>query len=134
MSSDLEAQDSSEGIGGFVGGIAFPSLKQAHHWLAETSLGDIPKEQDDGAWMKLAENVRRRFGSDYGLVIGTYPTASQMIEIKSFEFVFAIASARGTLVRRRHMGGHPDVLGPRVGKTALDFLRRKLDRGIANDQ
>ena len=42
----------------------------------------------------------------------------------SFDFHFAVAYDGQVHVEQRTMGGHPDVLGPRVAKTGLDIVRK----------
>ncbi len=122
----------------FAGGIAFPTLAQARHWLAETpparATDATSAESPDGAptpsdepWRSLARQTCERFKTDIGLVVGTYPFASEMeAGHRAFDFVFACGWNDQVHIERRQMGGHPDVLGPRAAKTGLDIVRRQL--------
>lgn len=106
---------------GYMGGIAFPTLASAEQWFS----GSRPP--GESVWQALAEQARQRFNVDVVLVVGSYPTQAAMeIAAEPFPFSIAIGTAEGVTVEERSMGGHPDVLGPRLAKTGLDLLRRKL--------
>ncbi len=119
--------------GAFAGGIAFPSLAAAVRWLAEARASreqDAPQDaanSGDAIWQHLARQTRDRFGASLGLAVGVYPSRREMESgPAAFEFVFACAEQDQVHIERRSMGGHPDVLGPRVAKTGLDIVRRLL--------
>jgi nicotinamide-nucleotide amidase len=123
------------GVESYVGSLAFPDLQAALRWLDRDSKERLSMSSSDAknsslsdaVWCKLAEETRTRFQSDIALVVGIYPTIEQMeIGKSSFEFTFAIATAENVTLVHRTLGGHPDVLGPRVAKTGLDLLRLQL--------
>jgi len=109
-------------LGGlYKGGLTFPTLEMAQEWFA----GELTTGQ--ALWPALAQQARQRFAADIALVVGCYPTRTQ-IERSAvpFDFTFAIATDTDVVVEERKMGGHPEVLGPRAAKTGLDLLRRRL--------
>ncbi len=125
QSSDTSTYRTGEhpaaGITNFAGGIAFPTLPQAERWLS------AQPESPDDAWRQLAIQARARFNADLGLAVGIYPSLQTMeASNTTFEFHFALASVDQVHFERRSLGGHPDVLGPRVAKTALDMVRKWL--------
>ncbi len=106
---------------GYRGGIAFPTLERAAEWFTGARV------DGESLWQGVARQARQRFGADVVLVVGTYPTQAAMeTATQPFTFNFAVATAEGVEHHERSMGGHPDVLGPRVAKTGLDLLRQKL--------
>ncbi len=113
-------QPEPEAATSFAGGIAFPALLQAERWLDASS-------SPQGIWSQLAIQARTRFASDIGLAVGVYPSLAEMESTNTaFEFHFAIAYRDHVHHEKRSMGGHPDVLGPRVAKTGLDLVRKLL--------
>jgi nicotinamide-nucleotide amidase len=120
-SSYRTSEQPEAGITHFAGGIAFPTLPQAERWLSAQ-----PASTDE-TWKQLAIQARERFHADLGLAVGIYPSLATMENSNTaFEFHFALASADQVQVERLSLGGHPDVLGPRVAKTALDRVRKWL--------
>ena len=116
--------------GPFAGSLAVPTLEAAHRWLtgSHDSVAD-PRNlhEGDGAWIDLAHKLQQRFGCEVVLVTGTFPTDQQMIIAREpFHPVFALGLGNQLFVCRKSMGGHPDVLGSRIAKTALDLVRRGL--------
>ncbi len=107
----------------FRGGISFPNETDAAQWLS------TPAQGSPDFWANLARQTKTRFQSDIGLAVGIYPTPQAMEDSQSaFLFHFAIALGDDVVSIDKEMGGHPDVLGPRVAKTALDLLRRQLSQ------
>lgn len=112
----------------FTGSLAAPNWQQAGRLLGmEHSLGaDVVSVSDESLAM-MAERLCEQMQCEFGIVVGSYPTLTQMAEAATpFEPVFAVCAGGKTTVRKKRMGGHPDVLGPRIGKTGLDLLRRHL--------
>lgn len=124
--NDWMLQVAEEEASHFRGGIAFPNLEAASVWL-NASDGTT---DSDNVCKDLCGLVRERFQADIGLAVGVYPTMKQMqAASQALDFFFAVTDGSRTHVERRAMGGHPDVLGPRVAKTALDITLRWL-RGL----
>lgn len=111
----------------FVTSVTFPTLPHAIRWAQiSDSHGDFAPDKD--MLQPLAVEARRRFSSDLALVVGRYPSASEMAQASgAFDFFFVLASAAGEpILLRKSLGGHPDVLGARVAKAGLDLVRRYL--------
>lgn len=107
----------------FKGGLAFPNLTQAEKWLSPDA--DANATQD--IWQRLARQACERFQADLALVVGPYPSRAEVEHSKAaFNFNFACAHGDTVDAFQKSMGGHPDVLGPRVAKTGLDMLRKLL--------
>lgn len=118
----------------FRGGIAFPTLDSAQQFfrrgsdMTDSQL-DQPHQANASEWSIIAMEARKHFAVDRLLVVGCYPSETQMeVAAAPFDFTFAIAGRDRVQVENRAMGGHPDVLGPRVAKTGLDMLRKALAR------
>ncbi|MEO8268633.1 MAG: molybdopterin-binding protein [Aureliella sp.] len=129
--SDKQKSGSAESsasrpAGGFVGGLAFPTLAHAAGWFREQDNCDLSHWEPE-VWKQLAQQARKRFAADVVLVVNGYPSPRAVeISADQFEFDFVLAIGDDVSVERRSMGGHPDVLGPRAAKTGLDILRKKL--------
>ena len=137
----------------FAGGVAFPNRSAAERWLerepaaeslAVTSgcgeMENASETLEDERWTAIARLAAERFGAELALVVGVYPSVKEMeCTNGTFDFVFALATSTTVHLERRAMGGHPDVLGPRVAKTGLDIVRRYLANegltrnGLANN-
>lgn len=84
---------------------------------------------DDAAWTQttkaLAEAVRLRFQTDFGLAVGgaTAPAADSS---ETPVVAVALASRDGITVRTVPYTGHSAILKPRVAKQALNMLRLEL--------
>ena len=112
----------------FVTSVTFPTLPHAMRWaqVSDTNPGDLA--EDKKMLQALAAEARCRFSSDLALVVGRYPSASEMAHASgAFDFYFVLAVPKGEpIVLRKSLGGHPDVLGARVAKAGLDLVRRSL--------
>lgn len=73
----------------------------------------------------LAAACRSRFQTDYALVIGEFPPAPPDARLPP-SCALALASSEGVLKRTASLGAHPEIIVPRVAKTALNWLRLKL--------
>ena len=101
------------------GSLAFAEPSAAAHWASAAN--------DEKLMASLAEAAKNQFQTDYALVVGVYPTGREMSQAtEAFEPQFAILGPNGAHRSSIRMGGHPDVLGPRIAKTGLDLLRRQL--------
>ncbi|MCA9194860.1 MAG: damage-inducible protein CinA [Planctomycetales bacterium] len=112
-----------------VGCLAFGTLNRARdYWLTSSD----PNSTEEETYCCLASELRQRTKASMALVIGIYPHEAELKNVTSgsFDFQFAIADSASAHFETRKMGGAPDVLGPRVAKTGLDFLRHYL-LGIA---
>lgn len=118
--SDWMLQAAAGSANLYRGGLAFPSLSAAQQWFSG-------KPSADSVWQDLALQARQRSQADLVIVVGCYPTLAEMSQPGArFDFTFAIADANQVNLHELSMGGHPDVLGPRVAKTGMDLLRRRL--------
>lgn len=137
-SASLGQESNSSSLPGrlaFRGGITFPTLDTAQQFFSrESDKTDRQfarqQQADESVWSVIAMEARKHFAVDRLLVVGCYPSASQMEAATApFDFTFAIAGHDdGLQLEHRAMGGHPDVLGPRVAKTGLDMMRKDLAR------
>ena len=71
---------------------------------------------------QAATEMRLATGSTYGLAIGTVCAEGSQGEIVHV----ALATANAVDVEPVSYGGHPDVRLPRLAKSALDLVRRRL--------
>ncbi len=127
IATPLDAKGEAQNPNSYQGGIAFPTLEAAEQWLLTGTRSSSNRQVVEPIWQAIAVQARQRFAADVVLVVGSYPTLNQMENSAApFEFNFAIATRDGVLLEKRTMGGHPDVLGPRVAKTGLDLLRKAL--------
>ncbi|MEM8735832.1 MAG: molybdopterin-binding protein [Planctomycetota bacterium] len=111
----------------FTGSLAAPNWRQAGQLLGLEERVPEDGTVDDEILGLMAERLCEQMGCEFGVVVGAYPTQAEMAKANTpFEPVFAVHTGETTTVRRKRMGGHPDVLGPRIGKTGLDLLRRHL--------
>ena len=91
----------------------------------EAREGEEIPPPDDATLLKLAAALRQRMDADVGLVVGRYPSYDEVVTAAApFNPAFAFEGADAQVVSRRRMGGHPDVLGARIGKTGLDLVRQ----------
>jgi nicotinamide-nucleotide amidase len=119
------------GRSAFRGGLALPNLDAARFFL-EKNLDDA-SASDDALLQELTATIRQRLGASIGLCVSSYPSQTEITQAvagKTFPFTIAI-DAPGELPdgykhESKHLGGHPEVLNPRVAKTAVDMLRRLL--------
>ncbi len=125
----------------YAGGVAFPTVKQAVSWLHRSTSDALQTEAPEALSKSvelnevecggLAELVRARFGSNIGLAFGIYPTLRELAESsRVFGVVYAISIAtpdgHSIKTEKRSLAGHPEVVTARIGKTALDIVRRVL--------
>ena len=76
---------------------------------------------------QMAEGVRRRFGSDFGLGITGIAGPGGGTDQKPVGLVYiALADAQGTEVREHRFAGRRAIVKEWSAQMALDLLRRKL--------
>lgn len=144
-----QANQLANGRDAYVGGLTFTDLSVARRWAdgvgLNSSSANGPSKAVDSAhksqdqapemantFLALADRVRSEFGASIGLAVGPYPTQTEIANRPpgtTFTFHFAISSSIeliGSRSESRDIGGHPDVLNPRVAKTAMDLLRKLL--------
>lgn len=108
----------------FMSSHAFPTAEVAQAWLGEKTDGpvDLPNLAR-GLFSRIAPQNQ----CDVLLLVSSYPSHVEMENASQpFEQTFCVITEDDTHVKQTRMGGHPDVLGPRIGKTGLDFARRIL--------
>lgn len=110
----------------FAGSLAFPTLDSACHWLTGQP---VVSDMDEATCAALAQEVQRRFGVELALVSGIYPSIERMLsQDQAVPTFHAVAFGSSLHFLREELGGHPDVLGPRIAKSGLDAVRRVLLR------
>ncbi len=106
--------------GTIAGCLNFPDLEAAGKWLGVENEGGF-------SFKNIAAQIQDRFQCEAALIVGDYPTYQEMADSQQpFPFQFTVRLNEQDWSVTRTMGGHPDVLGPRVAKTGLDLLRRAL--------
>ncbi|MCP4190257.1 MAG: CinA family nicotinamide mononucleotide deamidase-related protein [Planctomycetaceae bacterium] len=70
----------------------------------------------------MAEAIRHRSQSDYGLAVGKLPVENDQTP----RIYLGLSGPRGTDVQSRSFTGHPNILVDRAAKQALDLLRLHL--------
>jgi nicotinamide-nucleotide amidase len=129
------------------GGIVAPSLSAAERWLGPSlEAAAAPEEwsphvaapggeavgaaRGDATQrvVRLAESCRAPGGATYGLAVGPLPECSSLDELAASadQVTLALAGPRGVQTTHAPIGGNPAILAPRLGKTAIDLLRRQL--------
>lgn len=113
--------------------ISFQHDQQVLEWYRQESqtnpAAGVFRQLDEAAVMVIANYLREKFKTDWGLVVGPYPDIAQFGSepAKMFPFQIGIQGPGGAQrFRSFEFGGHPDVLLHRIAKTALDQLRREL--------
>ena len=108
----------------FRGGVVLGS-REALHAVAPEAAAVV--DEEIACAMRLAEQVRKHYGADYGLAVGRYPR--QEGPAAHGPVALALAYAEGTRTLSASFGGHPQVAPVRVAKQALNLLRLHLLRG-----
>lgn len=122
--ADWLLAETTQNACGYLGGVALPNLDAAGRWLGiEIAEGTSPAEHLG----LLAQAARERFASDLLLLVCRYPSFAEMNATQdAFDLQWVLADGPQVDIREKSMGGHPDVLAARIGKTGLDFVRRRL--------
>ncbi len=121
----------------FAGSLAFSGREDALAWVdsagAEMDLSpEVPElasvaGEPEFEWRRLADLVAQRMNADVVLVVDGYPSYREMVAATSpFPVQFVVRMMDRTVTQRRNLGGHPDVLGPRIAKVGLDLVRRAV--------
>jgi len=93
-------------------------------WLNEADLqgkhfaGGAIVSDGRGDLVEWAKESRSRLGTTFGLAVGP-PKDDETVEV-------VLANSTEVLREEFKLGGHPAVVGPRIGKSALNFLRLHL--------
>ncbi|RMF37870.1 MAG: competence/damage-inducible protein A [Planctomycetota bacterium] len=136
----LEVPTLEGGRSPFAGSLAFARRADAVSWLRtdrdEADSAVLPTPSATAAaepqtqvseLVELAELAAKRFAADVALVIDGYPSEREMVAATSpFPVRYALWVGGGQVVDQRQLGGHPDVLGPRIAKVGLDLVRRAI--------
>ena len=112
----------------------FASLGQAATYrgglslaTADDLLGLTESSNSDVAISKL----KNQFGADWVLLVDAYPTldAPEDSPLPASEISFLVIDSSGKRYRTSTvLGGHPDILHARIGKAAMQWLRKVLSR------
>ena len=88
-------------------------------------------EEQDESRLQKAIDFRNQFETDWCLMIGPYPSPqaiSSMSGLPTFHFSITIVNPQGSITSTRiEMGGHPDIILARLGKTGLDHLLKQIN-------
>lgn len=106
------------------GNLSVANVSTATKWIEGQDDLDL---KSDESLIAHVESLANQQQSDLALLIARYPSPEEMLESRNaFPLCFALTDGKQSKVFRRSMGGHPDVLVPRIGKTGLEHLRRML--------
>ena len=106
------------------GNLSVANVSTVRKWIEDQA--DLDLESDESL-VACVESLASQQGSDLALLVARYPSPEEMQESqKAFPLCFALTDGKQSKVFRRRMGGHPDVLLPRIGKTGLEHVRRML--------
>jgi len=96
------------------------------HWYRE----DFQESNVAQARLDKAVALREQDASDWCLIVGPYPSQDaihSMSGLPAFDFAITLVDPDGSIVTNHlQMGGHPDIILTRLGKTGLDCLRKRL--------
>ncbi|QDV55906.1 competence/damage-inducible protein A [Rosistilla oblonga] len=108
----------------YRGGLSLSDQRASNRWR---SVLGVPQNGSPEQW---TAEVMERFDADWALAIDGYPTivpgegkTNPSSDIRLVVTGRKLATPRSITF---HMGGHPDVLPPRIGKAGLNFLRQVL--------
>lgn len=110
----------------------FASLGQSPAYRGGLSLGepdDLLRLFDCQSETAALDCARSRFGADWLLMVDRYPPVDRESEqpMKAKEVRYVVVTPQGTTSSTvSSMGGHPDVLQPRIAKAGMAWLRRQL--------
>ncbi|MEM7474470.1 MAG: molybdopterin-binding protein, partial [Planctomycetota bacterium] len=105
-----------------AGNLAFPSSLSASSWLPK---GHSLDPESDVSLANAVKQLALKQDCEIALLLGTYPSTGAMEQSQTtFPLFFAVCHEGQSQIVRLSMGGHPDVLGPRIAKTGLDCVRR----------
>jgi nicotinamide-nucleotide amidase len=110
-----------------LGGISFRSTQALRDWMVRQK--QTVSETGSELVPEAAAAVARQFQSDWCLAIGVYPEHSEVASAQSIPTAglhVVVIGPQGIYQRFFELGGHPEVLYPRLAKTGLDQLRRLL--------
>ncbi len=120
----------------YHGGISLADMQQLASlvdgkWLTTVDSTDREKQDRvcDDAMRALLNRVRDGFPSDWILIVDPYPSLTQDRPgpLPAQDVTFWITTPDGKILQEQQsMGGHPDVIQPRIAKAAMQFLRKQL--------
>ena len=85
----------------------------------------------------LFKHLKTTFASDWILIVDHYPSLAQEhpgpLPAQQVRFLVCTPSQQ-IVTETQSMGGHPDVIQPRIAKGAMKFLRSQISRSVEGDQ
>jgi nicotinamide-nucleotide amidase len=104
----------------YAGGMSLVDpAKQQFIWEAESQPA---AESGRELVVAMAESIRRRFGVEYGVAVGAFPSDSGKDQ-PAAPYWYAVATAEKTLIRSATLISHQSIWQPRAAKQALNLLR-----------
>jgi nicotinamide-nucleotide amidase len=117
----------------FLGGLALPNMESAKRWLGVDAGFGTDEATIQSLLHQATRSVRERLGASIGLCVASYPSQSEITQSpagKTFPITIGIDApcilGDQFMTEHKNLGGHPEVLNPRIAKTAADLLRRLL--------
>ena len=109
----------------YRGGLVVPSERALGSVLGIDVPSPLVETSDEDLARGMAAACRDRFGTDYGLSIGRFPTVTST-RAKPENVCFALATPGHVVVRKAPFVGHPALIKVLNAKRALDMLRLAL--------
>jgi nicotinamide-nucleotide amidase len=104
----------------YAGGMSLVDpAKQQFIWKAESQPA---AESGRELVVAMAESIRRRFGVEYGVAVGAFPSDGGKDQ-PAAPYWYAVATAEKTLIRSATLMSHQSIWQPRAAKQALNLLR-----------
>jgi len=104
--------------------------REAHLSRSRGTLGQETNEDREVELDGRALDLRTQLNTDWCLIVGPYPSPDaigSMRGLPAFDFSITLVGPDNSVVRHElQLGGHPDIILKRLGKTGLDYLRKRL--------
>ena len=107
-------------------GISLTDAEAVRQFVGE-EIGEMSSVNAELVTKKMAERVRRQFGTDYGLAVGPV-TAPDMNDgqVAAPQLWLALAHREETVCLATNYASHPDILDELSSKQALNLVRKHL--------
>lgn len=93
------------------------------------AIGDLNKTFNAATEAEAIEQAKKTFNADWALMVDAYPALDRKSEkpLPASQVRLVVVPPGGKpLATKTAMGGHPDVLHPRIAKAAMSWIRKIL--------
>jgi nicotinamide-nucleotide amidase len=112
----------------FVGGIVLRSEKQIGPATLgpafDRGLADFECSRSEQLAVAMAEAIRERFGTTYGVAVSAFPDGSNPAD----RYSIAVSSPRKTIAKSNPLAAHPDIRRDLAAKQVINLLRLHVSR------